>query len=573
MIEKLKALPLLQKLRTLHMNKYWSLGLVAVLLLGSLLLGSGGRELPEPVPTSSTVTEAPPATEPPAPPAAPAGLQAVEGLELLPEESVCGLCREADGAAVLLTRWDDDAQVWRSRLVSMDPETASVTAQVELEPMGDSASFTVPELTDTEIRLVDPESERCAAFDRKGRFLGLKDHLVMDRKHLGWRNGLLGDDCFIKTNRWAEFSRGDSGELNRLVAFYDEKDRIHALAEPYDMIRDVEGHRMLTLRFGDGGPGELALLDLDAKLCVDRLQFDPGENVEGLLGADWVLLDFSEIGDRAGRHRICFWYPDSDKAGPIQAEALTEQNLVDEIGVLESRLAGEGILLHLDEAPDPEITPITGLNVYENSCETGASLFGQFWILSQLDEFVQKLPAGMVREMTSGFPEGGPEDRDGLHVYIVRSIPGDAAAFANAWTNPMMICFATEEFGQAHLAHEFMHIMDFRLSQYLFSVRRDLEDEWWDLSPSYAYDTELTPEQEEVLQDYFISWYARTNSNEDRAETFQELFDETEPPEESWWWTKAGVRAKAAYLVENLRAAFPSVQAVDQARWEKLPAQ
>lgn len=583
MIEKLKALPLLQKLRTLRMNKYWALGLVAALLLGSLLIAPGGRELPEPIPESSDTVPATAATaqtEPPAPPAAPTGLRAVEGLELLPEESVEGVCLDGDGAAVLLTRWDEDAQVWRDRLVELDPAACAVVSVTQMEPYGERLNGALLELTKGEICYVDPEQERCLAFDRQGRFLGLRDHPVMSRENLGWRNRLLGQDCLRKEAGWAELNRGDSGELNRVVAFYDETDRLHVVGEPYDQIQAVLGHRLLTLALPEGGGQDLALLDLDQNLCLDQLALRaedwPGAEWINLdasaLGEDWALLSLSWEGQEMGRS-LCFWYPDSGNAAPIQAEALTEQNLVDEIGVLEGRLAAEGILLHLDQAPDPDMTPTTGLSVAQNACETGASLFGQFWILNQLADFVEKLPAGMVREMTSGFPGGDPADRDGLHIYIVRNIPGDAAAFASAWTEPMLICFATEEFSQTHLAHEFMHVMDFRLSQYLYSVRRDLEEEWWALSPNYAYNTELTPEEDEALQDYFVSWYARTNSAEDRAESFQQLFDAQPPLEEAWWWGKAGVRAKLAYLAENLRAAFPSVQATEQAWWEKLPAQ
>ena len=570
-VKALKVRPLLQKLLEPRWRKLWALGLVCVLLLLSALLPKGGERTPAPIPSSEATEPAtePPATEPPAP-AAPSGLTPVEGLQVLPEESVSGLCRDGDGAAVMLTRWDDDAQVWRSRLLCLDPETASVTAQVELEPMGDSAAYSLPVLTDTEIRFVDPETERCMAFDRSGCFLGLKDHPVMDREHLGWRNSLIGDDCFSKTNKWAEFSRIDSGVLNRLVAFYDEKDRIRVLAEPYDMIRDVNGHRMLTLRFVEGGPNELALLDVDAKLCVDRLEFDAAENAEGLLGTDWVLLSFSEIGDQDSEHRICFWYPDAAKQSPIEAEQLTEQFLHDGVEYLSRELEKAGIVLHLDEAPSVEQTPTTGLPVYENRCETGASLFGQYWILSQLDEFVQKLPAGMVRELTEG--TGGGEEARALHVYLVRKIPGDAAAFANAWMEPTMICFATEEFNPSQLAHEFMHIVDLRLQGYLTTQRQDLESAWLKLSPDYAYESELSQEQSDELENWFVSWYARTDGAEDRAETFMMLFNAEEPLAEQWWYKdKPGVQAKAAWLVENLRAAFPSVQAVEKACWEKLP--
>ena len=572
MLQKLQNFiqkPALRRLAAPGLRKYWALGLVCVLILVCVLPAPGGGA-PEPVPASAETADTVPATEPPAPPE-PAGLTEIAGLELLPQESVAGLCRDGDGAAVILIRWDFDAQVWRSRLVLLDPKTAAVKSEVALDPLGDIASFAAPELTDTALYFVDPEKECCAAFDRSGRFLGLRDHPVMDREHLGWRNVLLSDDCFYKTPKWAEFSRSDSGELNRAVAFYDEPDCIRLLGEPYDLIRDVDGHRMLTLRYGENGAGELALLDPDAALCLDRLTLEPGENADGLLGPDWVLLSLSPEGDRDDPPRLCFWYPDAEKRSPIQAERLTEQELNDCIDLLRQRLEAQGLFLCLDEAPAAEQTPTTGLPVYESRCETGASLFGQYWILTALDGFAQKLPAGMLRELTAE-PGSEPTESDGLRVYIVRSIPGDASAFANAWMEPTMICFATEEFSPAHLAHEFMHILDLRLSRDLAGRGRDLEGEWAALSPDWAYEPELSQAQSDELEPYFVSWYARTNSAEDRAETFQALFDSEEPVAEQWWYAdKPGVRAKARWLTEAIRAAFPSVQAVEQAAWEKLP--
>ncbi len=575
MIEKLKASPLLQKLGGEPARKYLALGLVCLLLLVSVLLASGGRARPEPLPESSeAVTTQPAATEPPAPPPVLAGAVEIAGLEMGPEESVFGLCRDGDSAAVMLSRWDEDAQVWRCRLAELDPKTASVTAVVELEPMGEGATFAWLELTETEIRFVDRDSERCAAFDRSGRFLGIQDHPVMDKAHLGWRNVLLSDGCFYKQARWAEISRSDSGSLNRVVAFYDEKDCVHVIGEPYDQIRDAAGHRLLTLRVGENNLQELALLDLDRGLCLDRLSLTPEQGEElgdALLGGDWALLCLTAQ-EPSNAKRLLFWYPEAGRESPIETATLTERDLIDEISVLSEKLAQAGISLRLDEAPPAEQTPTTGLQVYESSCETGASLFGQYWILSELDHFVEKLPAGMVRELSQELPGGDGSEAEPLQLYIVRSIPGDAAAFANAWTEPPMLCFATEEFSPSHLAHEFMHVMDLRLSRWLETQRRDLENEWWALSPAYAYEEGLSQEQSDALEAYFVSWYARTNSNEDRADSFQMLFDSDEPLAEQWWYAeKPGVQAKLRWLTENIRAAFPSVQAVERAWWEKLP--
>ena len=543
-----------------------------LLLLGLSACGTAPAE-----PSSGGSTEPPTASTAPAPEQPLPGLHPVPELTLLPNESVYCLCRDSDGAAALLTRWDDSDSLWKNRLLLLDPKTASVTACTELEPYDDDFNFSRLELTGQEILCVDEYGERAIVFDRSGRLSGQRDYPVMSRENLGWQNGLLTDETLHKEQRWAEFSR-DEGEPIRAAAFYDEPDRLHLLDEPYDRILDASGRRLLTVQNLDNGMQQLAMLDLEQSLCLGRITL----RVEDWPGAEWITVGSSLLGDgwaltclnwdgtQAGS-ALCFWYPDTENASPLGNEVLTGQLLQSRIEALSRELEQAGMIFHLDEAPDSALTPTTGLSVLENTCETGASLFGQYWILSRLAGFVHKLPSGMVRETTSGFPGGDTPDLDGLHIYIVRNIPGDAAGFACTWTEPMLICFATEEFGEGHLAHEFMHILDFRLARYKESVHRNFEEEWSDLSPYYAYDSDLTPEQQNELEAYFVSYYAMTNYAEDRAETFQRLFDETEPPEDAWWYKdRPGVRAKVAYLIKNLRAAFPSVQAVDSAWWEKL---
>lgn len=569
---------LLQKLSRFRMNKYWALGLVCVMILLCVLPALGGGA-PEPVPASAETADTVPATEPPAPPE-PAGLTEIAGLEMGPEESVFGLCRDGDSPAALLLRWDEDAQVWRSRLAELDPETASVRAVTELEPLGELLNLSRLALSETEICLVDPEQERCAAFDRGGRFLGLRDYPVMDPAHLGWRNRLLGEDCFRKEAGWAQLLRGDGGSLSRVVGFYDQADRLYAIEEPFDEILAADGHRLLTLRLEESAGPELALLDPEAGLCLDRLSLRPEGapeedwvNLEhALLGADWALLALSREERPEGTERgLCFWYPQAENSGPLETEVFSEQLLIDELEQLRQGLEAQGLELHLDEAPAPELTPVTGLELPENRCQTGASLFGQYRLLRQLTDFAEKLPAGMIREISAPLP-GSEGEAQPLQLWIVREIPGDAAAFANAWTEPPMLCFATQEYEPSHLAHEFMHVMDLRLSGWLDSQGRSLEAEWLALSPEWAFQEGLSQEQNDALAGYFVSWYARSSAAEDRAETFQALFDSPEPAAEQWWYRdNPGVQAKARWLCQMLRAAFPSVQAVERAWWEKLP--
>ena len=523
-------------------------------------------------PTVPTTTEAPPP--------APVGLVEVTGLELSEEDGFFGLYAAEGMGYVLLCRWDAQAQVLRYRLAALDPATAAAVSVTALDPFPEALNPTDLAITGTELLLIDEYGERCAAFARDGRFLGLRDYPTMGRENLGWQNRLLNDDCFRKEQTYASFTDGTGAEFSQLVAFYDETDRIHALKEPCDELSAAAGHRLLTRNHGEDGGLSCVLSDLDAALRLGEILLHPSdvagarwvEPCGAAIGEDWVLLAAGWCGEADARtYRVLFWYPDPAEEAPLEQEILDEPFFTERIAALKAELEALGLTLHLDEAPAPEQTPTTGLAVSESVCDVGASLFGQYRILSGLKAFADKLPAGFLRELYSGMPDSDT-DRDSLHVYLVRNIPGDASAFANAWMEPMMVCFATEEYLPSQLPHEFMHLIDYRLNQYNAGVGRDLENEWSRLSPWWAYDSWLTDKQQQEVEGYFVSLYARTNSTEDRAETFQALFDSEEPVSEQWWYAEhPGVQAKAAYLVKAIRAAFPSVQAVEAACWEKLP--
>ena len=568
------------------MKKILALAAVFLLLiLGLVLLLRPGEE-PTPssapeataAPVTASAETAPPATEAPLPRT---GLAVVEDLDVAENDWFFGL-RCVDGMAyVMLQSWAEQTDVLQYRLAALDPQTASLTAMTELDALAGEMNYSCFDVTETEILLIDEYGERCAAFDRTGTFLEYRDYPTMSRENLGWRNRLLNDGCFWKEADYASFAEVSDGTFSHAVAFYDEGDRIHVLDEPYDAACAVKAHCLLTTRSTSDNGYCCALLDLDESVCLGTLELHPTDlaNTDGVrpggavIGDGWVLLVAEWSGPSSTFRRVLFWYPESEDRRPLAEEVWTEQILTDRIAALTAELEPLGLRFHLDEAPESEYTPTTGLNVSESVCDLGASLFGQYRILSKLKDFTEKLPEGFIRELYSQMPGVG-EEHDGLHIFIVRSIPGSAAAFANGWAEPMLICFATEEFSSTHPAHEFMHIIDYRLNAYYSTESRSMWSIWEDMNPDWAFDDWdwLDEAQQEEVMDYFVSNYARTNSNEDRAETFQMLFDCTGPLAEEWWYAdRPKVQAKVACLIEMIREAFPSVQAVELAWWEKLP--
>ena len=522
-------------------------------------------------PTEPTTTEAPQPSL--------TGLVAVEELEITEDEGIFDLyCADGMGY-ILLQRWDQQLEGLWYRMAALDAKTAALTEITELAAFPTDMGLSQLVVTESEILLIDEYGERCGCFDRTGAFLGFRDYPTMSQENRGWRNRLLSDDCFWKNSDYAAFTSDSGFEPSRVVAFYDEEDRLHALQQPFDAIEAASGHRLLTRRQPPDNSLTYTLLDLDEALCLGEAVLPPEADGAGwanpcgaALGEDYALLAVEWSGAGSTGYQALFWYPEPEEQTPFDQEILTEQSLTDRIEALKTELEPLGFTFHLDEAPEPVQTPTVGLNVSESVCDLGASLLGQYRILSELKRFADKLPEGFIRELSGQMPNED-ENRDSLHIFIVRDVPGDAAAFANIWTEPLMVCFATGEFSESHLAHEFMHIIDYRLHRYSSAKGRDYEGDWQALSPAWAYDEAewLDDAQLAEVGEYFVSDYARTNDAEDRAETFQMLFDSPDLSEEWWYSDSPKIQAKVARLIETIREAFPSVQAVERAWWEKLP--
>lgn len=570
--------------------------LLSALLLAVLLTGCLTPERPvaptgEPRQTGASasetgpVPELPTETALPVPESHPTGLIRLENCQPEEGEYPVSAAISGDHGILLLERWDENAKTVHRRLALIDGKTGASDGMLPLEDSAlPSAVKLIPE--QDRITLIDPAEQQAAVYDWKGRLEQLCDNPVADPDQPD-RQNRIADASFWKEPYFSRFT--DSSDPNRvinLLAFYDRDDAIYSISETFDNCLDCQDRKLLVVHALDGGKSlQCKLLDVDGGACTDTVTISAEpewrDNVWlnaslGCLGENWSILLVERVRDAHTDFIPYLWYPSSDNQTPMETEVLTEEGLHTQVEQLCRELEDAyGVTFHLDEAPDPSLTPIVGLEDSmapgENLCETGASLVGQYRILRDLRQFFGVLPQGFIPELYSQMPGEEAWNRETLHIYLVRSIPGDSSAFANAWAENMTVCFATEEYARNQLPHEFMHLMDYRISQYMFQQDRNFETEWWDLSPDYAYDTDLTESQQEETAEYFVSSYARTNAQEDRAETFQNLFTCLEPLDEAWWYAdRPHIQEKVRCLIRAIREAFPSVQAQDRAVWEKI---
>ena len=208
----------------------------------------------------------------------------------------------------------------------------------------------------------------------------------------------------------------------------------------------------------------------------------------------------------------------------------------------------------------PEIPAAYDGETLSGACrEAGLTPLRTYELLLQLRRFLDKLPAGFLREMQSDFPGSEESGFSGLDLFLVREIPGDSAAYANSYGQRMSICFAVDEFSAALLPHEFMHLIECRVHAWYEARGESFRDLWQALDP---------PESGTDTEDWFVSLYAMTNDMEDRAETFARLFLEPGPLEEAdWYRDHPHVREKVRLLTEAIRNAYPSA-ASETPYWE-----
>ena len=190
-------------------------------------------------------------------------------------------------------------------------------------------------------------------------------------------------------------------------------------------------------------------------------------------------------------------------------------------------------------------------------------LSGTLRILWLLEDTLQKMPEGFVDELCNGIPGTDDAPRRSIYVYIVRSIPGDDIAMAHAWSQYPALDFEIGDGLQAQvMAHELMHLMDLRL----VSSDPGFESRWEALTPPEA----AGAQDPGLIDSWYVSDYARSGGPaEDRAEVFAWLFNYGPREESGWCRGRSGVETKAAFLIEAIRAAFPSVRAVPCAWWER----
>ncbi|MCR5207376.1 MAG: fibronectin type III domain-containing protein [Eubacterium sp.] len=384
---------------------------------------------------------------------------------------------------------------------------------------------------------------------------------------LGAENKLIGTS-FSKNRGYARCN--DENDFSKPVyamAFYDD-DTCAYLTEDseIDCIYDSYSHRVLSTV--KGKPGKCASAYIydyaEKKRYSAETRSFSGYTYNGIiygeLDGDYAFFVVeSDAGNECYNTPFIWNYSAETESTSFGVTKLTQKSVKAMNKSLITELSDSyGINILVDKAPDtwPTYWDETTGTEYGGVIR-GANVFDTYIILNCLKGYLGWFPKGFVKEMKHFGGKDHPFD-----IYIDKEIEGAAAAFANRYDG-FLICFATDEFSHDFIPHEFLHLIDARIDDWLTSQNRNYELEWGRLNPKsfFYYDGQ------DFMPKYFPSVYAMTDSREDRADTFEYLFEAYNYPAQPFIYN--ALKKKSIFLTELIRAAYPSVRKTAFTTWER----
>ena len=388
-----------------------------------------------------------------------------------------------------------------------------------------------------------------------------------DYSSLGKNNKLISNK-FVKNKDCARCSySNDFASPTYAMAFYNDNSGIY-LADDKDIenVFSASGKKCLASQYStDKHIVNLAVYDYENKNYVSASTrsfkgYNLSEAIYGKIDGDYAFAVIESDKKGSGFYTPFIWkYAAEETKHYFSSDRVTEKEIKKYNENYISQLNKKyGISVFVDIIPKTYPTYRDNQTGKEyGGVVKGANVFDTYILLKDLTGYLACFPKNFISEIANY----GGRKRD-FSIYINKEVLGDSAAFANRFDG-FFICFATDEYNHYYIPHEMFHLIDGRIEHYYTGLGKNYEKEWNKLNPSgfmYYSGQDYNPS-------YFASEYAMTDSKEDRADTFEYLFEAYKAS--SHPYSQNGVRKKAIFISESIRAAFPSVQKVELASWER----
>lgn len=365
-------------------------------------------------------------------------------------------------------------------------------------------------------------------------------------------------------------------------AFYDDNNNLYFTDTNMDDIVAGYDRKILSADYTNNSSISFSVYDFNNNICINTASTPVyGENND--VSASPVVC---AVNDKCAfvsvfvysnkyeseTNMVYVWHYNSNAENtPFNVDRLNNDGIKNKNSLIADELKKEyGINICIDKKEDESYIPSAAdeiSQIDDSDLVLGAVPLKVYFILTQLQAFLTYFPDGFVTEMYTNYINSD-NNHDGFDIYIVKEIKDDSAAFANGWGNIAIITFATDEFIFDHLAHEFMHIIEFRIFDYYESIGSSFDDEWNTFVPAgFSYYSDYNEYNDDTAE-YFISAYAMTDQYEDRAELFMRLFSDAYYNTVPDWYT-GKMKTKTDCLCKAIRNAYPSVKNMDNVYWEK----
>lgn len=440
-------------------------------------------------------------------------------------------------------------------------EKNKVSAEITLNNCGLDNITEAKFSNENEIIIYDDTSEKAVAYDLGLNKTGNADYIPDFNTDDIPKSDLFTDNFDFKNN----FAVSRS-ENKTVCVFYDEPETFYVNDNDNSAFIDEYNKKILKLRYTDNDSVVMISVD-DYKNGVssNTLKFNEINNLSvniqfGKLSDKYAVFILTNSNERTGGAVSIpyIWkYNEDSKSNKINLSVKTKEDFdKDNKNIIKKINDAYSIEVKVDEVIE---------DYWFNETEYGVNALQLNSILTDIDKYLALFPDGFVNEIYSY-----NQQSNGIKMNIVKRIEG-ISAYAVDFNEDMIIVYGYDDFCKGVFFHEFMHLIDNRISDfYTENYNSDFYDEWRRLNPK---DFEYIGDEYKNIdfgdyEEYFISNYAVSDMTEDTADTFRYLCENTQTDKKEKH--SNNVSKKIELLCKAIRSAYPSAANENELYWESL---
>lgn len=465
----------------------------------------------------------------------------------------------------------------KASFADLSVEKTDITDNMELN------NFTSMDVSDDgSVTIYDKNAKKKISFDSSFNYLGCDDCEIEDAEAKAKENTVVDDEYEIYGCGARYSVRNNPGVSYDIMTFNDDNASVSIADVNFETYLSNYNKLIFGCSYINGNDIQLGVFDYENNVCINKTVIECDNSnlylsvtpVNGTVSDKYAFVNaMFYYGEAQEIENNCYFWEYSNS--PENTSFNVEKYSIDKLDEINNDISGEisknyGIDVHINTAPDEKLVPHTektgNIDDIDVPIQLGAKPIRVYNILVQLSDFLGRFPDGFIKEIYSGYYDA---KYTGIDIYIVRQIQGDLTSFTNKGDNRLIVTFSTNDFNNALLPHEFMHLIDEKIYDYCKHNNEDYEKEWEALNPEgFKYQSRNT--LDERYTPYFATAASLTSQSEERAELFNLLFsDQYQNEKPHWLATYSHIQQKVDFLCSQIRKAYPSLSGAKTQPWEK----